>query len=108
MWAGNLACRLAGGTVENPSGVGRTPWSAAGPLASLPRFVEGSGNAGFSSPLVARRAMPTVRIGCPTIRDAESCCVMPAELGQALLACPSAKRRVPQTLWTLCLEHDSD
>src|SRR5580658_3824633 len=26
------------GTVENPVEVGRTPWSAAGPLASLPRF----------------------------------------------------------------------
>jgi hypothetical protein len=34
----------AGCTIENPIEVGRTPWSAAGPPASPPRFVENSTN----------------------------------------------------------------
>jgi len=42
------------GTVENPAKVGRTPWSAAGPLASLPRvFIAFGGPQGHDDRLVA-------------------------------------------------------
>src|SRR5580658_8162899 len=77
---------------------------------------------GAANPGCSRRPLPHPPVAA-LMRDAESCCVMPTEVGHAL-ACPSAKRacrlkagpgwqvkacpthparRDAQTLWTLCL-----
>jgi len=58
---------LLSGTVENPSKVGRTPWSAAGPLAGLPRvFIAFGGPKGHADRLATvGNLRPIVKIGQP-------------------------------------------